>query len=131
MSEREPLPHARRILLVDDDPGVRRLVATCLRRGGFEVVETENSTAALQSWDEHAGAFGLLFTDMNMPDGMSGLELTEHLRRLDPHLPIVLASGFSDGLEGSALPSRVSFLPKPSGPAQLLDTVRSALGLNS
>jgi CheY-like chemotaxis protein len=126
MTDAALLP-ARRILLVDDDPGVRRLIAICLRRGGFEVVETENSSAALRSWEQHAGAFGLLFTDLVMPGGMSGIELLQFIRELSPDLPVVLSSGFSDGFDRAALPSGVTFLPKPSGSAELLDTVQRAM----
>lgn len=84
-----PFPPLR-VLLVDDDSGIRKLVRRVLVRAGYEVVESVNGMNALQQIQ--AGRFDLLITDIVMPD-MDGLELIRKLRSSHPHVPILAMSG--------------------------------------
>jgi CheY-like chemotaxis protein len=78
------------VLVVDDDPGMRRLISTVLEGAGFEVHEAEDGLAAL------AILGGLLpdaiISDLSMPR-MSGYELVPVIRRRFPHIPVVVLSG--------------------------------------
>src|SRR4051794_19146152 len=79
-----------RVLLVDDQPELRRLFRRSLSRVGYAVVEAWNGRVAVElSQLQH---FDVVISDVPMPD-MSGIELLEALREIDPDLPVVLTSG--------------------------------------
>ncbi len=82
------------ILVVEDDPEVRRLAANLLASLGYEVVEAKDGDSALTilGGDRH---IDLLFTDVVMPGGVGGLELAKECRRRYLGLKIVFASGYS------------------------------------
>jgi CheY-like chemotaxis protein len=67
------------ILLVEDDPAVRRLFANALTRAGYRVHEARNGLEALKVFDTAGAGVDLVLTDMRMPY-MGGAELTRHLR---------------------------------------------------
>lgn len=85
-------PHHRTVLLVDDEPGIRRSVGRFLRRYGFLVTEVPSVEAAMQALDE--GGFDLIVSDLRMP-GLSGEEFYAFLRRDHPGLlrRVVITSG--------------------------------------
>jgi len=118
--------HGETVLVADDDPMVRELAVTTLRRAGFEVVEAACGDAAARALREHPGRLSLVVLDLVMP-GLSGSEVLRELHALSPETPVVISSGFApsaaQGLEGVS-----AFLPKPWTPSQLLETVRAALG---
>jgi signal transduction histidine kinase/ActR/RegA family two-component response regulator len=123
-----PSATAATILLVDDEPAVRRATRLVLTRMGYQVEEASTPESALRRLEEAPGAFGLLITDHAMP-GMTGLELARHARTLKADLPILLASGYLDaetmervedlGLDGT--------LQKPYDRSLLRAQVESAL----
>ena len=110
-----------RVLVVEDNDAIRRLVVTLLRREGYEVREAGNGEQVLQSSLEPVE---LLVTDFAMP-GMTGMELAEKLR------PAKVL--FTSGCSVSELADRgfradtASFLPKPFSPIQLREKVHSLL----
>ena len=110
-----------RVLVVEDNDAIRRLVVTLLRREGYEVMEAGNGEQVLQSSLEPVE---LLVTDFAMP-GMTGMELAEKLR------PAKVL--FTSGCSVSELADRgfradtASFLPKPFSPIQLREKVHSLL----
>jgi DNA-binding response OmpR family regulator len=81
---------APRILLVDDDTGIRKLVRRVLVRAGYEVAESTDGLNGLRQM--RAGHFDLLITDLVMPD-MDGLELIRETRASRPEVPILAMSG--------------------------------------
>ena len=81
------------IWVVDDDRGVRFVLATALREAGHEVAEFERAAAVLAALGE--GAPDLLFTDVRMP-GDDGLALLQRLREVAPALPVVVMSAYTD-----------------------------------
>ncbi|MGG5818847.1 ATP-binding protein [Falsiroseomonas sp. HW251] len=99
------------VLLVDDDPLVLASTAGMLEELGHAVVEADGGRPALESL-ESGLAVDLVVTDYGMP-GMSGIELTEAVRRLRPGLPVILATGY-DELPAAA-PRDVTPLSKPFG----------------
>ncbi|KAF1857438.1 hypothetical protein Lal_00014291 [Lupinus albus] len=82
------------VLLVDDDPTVRDMVAGLLRGWGHRVIAATNANEALVVLDGPE-KLDLLLSDVVMPPGMDGTELARHAARMRPGLPVLLASGFA------------------------------------
>jgi DNA-binding NtrC family response regulator len=101
-----------RVLLVDDNPMLRRVMRRALEQAGVEVVEASNGQDALALAQQ--GHFGLVVTDVEMPV-MDGLELLSRLSTAQPDLPVVLMSGSFDAwvTEGATHPAAREFLRKP------------------
>ncbi|MGA2542338.1 MAG: response regulator [Verrucomicrobiota bacterium] len=121
-----------KILVVEDEPSLRLLVRKVLERSGFEVLEAASGRAALELWDQDKPHVDLLLTDMVMPDGMSGRQLAERLKADNPALKVLYTSGYSTELLGKdlGLQEGANFLQKPYPPSKLVQTVRTALGLD-
>jgi CheY-like chemotaxis protein len=81
------------ILVVEDDPQVRRSVQRILRRYGYKVLVCANGTEAIKLADSETAPIHLLITDLVLP-GMSGREVARKLRRMRPDLRVILTSGF-------------------------------------
>lgn len=105
---RQPGP----VLLVDDDPAVRRLTCEILRREGHSVVEAANGHAALATLKQHDVDFELLVTDLKMP-GMSGYELAQRVRRLSPATRVLFISGFPEQPDSELNDGQTRLLVKP------------------
>lgn len=102
-----------RILLVDDEEGLRAVGERLLSSQGFEVHSCATGEEALQIFGDSPGAFDLLYSDVVLP-GMSGPALALALRRLRPDLAVVLASGYAeDALSPDTTSPRTRFLQKP------------------
>jgi PAS domain S-box-containing protein len=82
------------VLVVDDDPMVRRTLAQLLSHLGFSVTEAASGPEALALFQAQPSRFRLVVIDQTMP-GLSGDGVIERLRRLRPALPVVLVSGYS------------------------------------
>jgi PAS domain S-box-containing protein len=115
------------ILLVEDDVSIRRVVAKCLKRWGYTVIEAEDGTSAMNLWPLHRGQIELVITDMMMPGGLNGLELAQALRRESPDLKVIITSGYAIDLarEGSPIVESVRFLQKPYEIDTLAKSIRS------
>lgn len=86
-----------RILLAEDDPAARTLMARALAGDGHSVIEAEDGQAALQAMSAEPAAIDVLVTDVDMP-GLDGIALAGRARALKPGLRVLLISGFADGL---------------------------------
>jgi signal transduction histidine kinase/CheY-like chemotaxis protein len=117
------------ILVVEDEPALRSLVRTVLTGNGFRILEAPNGVLALDLWRRHQAEVQLLLTDLVMPDGMTGRQLAESVCVDCPELPVIFTSGYSADVAGVDLDLRegVNFLPKPYGPAALVDIVLRTL----
>lgn len=120
---------AETILVVEDEPALRELVSRQLRRQGYQVIQANSGKEALALWPQHSKEIALLFTDMVMPDGMTGSELAETLQAQNPDLKVVYTSGYSEEVlqQDFALRGEIHFLQKPYHQDALLRTIRAAL----
>ncbi len=119
---------AGRVLLVDDQPELRRLFRRSLNRAGYVVVEAWNGRVAVQLAQQVH--FDVVISDVGMPD-MSGLELLATLHEQDPDLPVVLTSGSPDGATalGSDAIGAFAYLVKPVAFEIMRDAARRAVDL--
>jgi PAS domain S-box-containing protein len=117
------------ILLVEDEEPVRSLARTLLERKGYQVLEAKSGLSALEIWKERRETIDLLFTDMVMPDGISGRELAARLMAEKPGLKVIYTSGYTDDMlgENSPLRNNPNFLEKPFISHKLLQRVRECL----
>ena len=84
---------AARILVIDDDEDVRRMMADSIEALGFDVVEAADGRSGLRALEREIP--DLVLVDFAMPE-MNGAEVAEAIRRMLPDLPIIFVSGFSD-----------------------------------
>jgi signal transduction histidine kinase/CheY-like chemotaxis protein len=117
------------ILVAEDEPVLRDLVANILEFCGYKIYTAESGPAAIKVWEEHRSEIKLLLTDMVMPGGMTGRQLAENLREKDPNLKVVYTSGYSPGMAGKdiALLEGFNFLAKPYAPSKLAQVIRDCL----
>jgi CheY-like chemotaxis protein/signal transduction histidine kinase len=121
------------LLLVDDEPGIRSLVARALERAGFAVVQAASAQEALEAWQSRQAPPRLLVTDLTLP-GMPGNELAARLRLRWPEMPVLFISGYTGDARlaadaaGGRMDERTRFLHKPFTTGQLLEEVRRLLG---
>ena len=120
---------SQRLLVVDDERGVRQLMRTVLERQGFAVEEAFNGQMALDVLEQTSTAFDLVVSDVVMPE-LSGWELGRRLRTRHPQLPILFVSGYSpEELAdlGGQLDDEVTLLSKPFSIDQLVQSIRSLI----
>jgi two-component system cell cycle sensor histidine kinase/response regulator CckA len=120
---------AETILLVEDDPALREMAATLLRRLGYTVLAAADGIEALSLKQERGvGHLDLLFTDVVMPH-MSGKELSGRIRALSPHTRILFTSAYTENaiVHQGVLDKGVALLSKPFTPAALAFKVREVL----
>ncbi|MGA2247331.1 MAG: response regulator [Verrucomicrobiota bacterium] len=132
----EPLPAAAPVvggrgtlLLVEDEDIVRRPIGLYLRKLGYQVIEAGNGNQAYLLWRRHREQIDLLYTDMVMPEGVSGLDLAEKLRAEKPQLKVIISSGYSTEISMQGVPAGADYvyLPKPSPSAAIATAVRECL----
>ncbi len=116
------------ILVVEDDEALRLMVRKTLAVFGYRVIEATSGTEAWSLWEARQPVH-LLFTDMVMPGGLTGLDLAARIRQAQPTLKALVTSGYSSDLplELGNLPPGVKFLPKPYTPSALASAVRASL----
>ena len=116
------------ILVVEDNPDVRRLVLRQLRDLGYEVIEAANGPQALKILDDGA-TIDLLFTDVVMPGGMTGRQLAEAAKTRRPNLKTLFTSGYTEDsiLRLGKLDPGVRLLSKPYRKHELATRIRESL----
>lgn len=115
------------VLVVEDEPSVRRLAVLGLRSNGYTVLEAGNAAEALRMAGEET-RIDLLVSDVIMP-GMRGPELAKRLREIRPEAKLLLTSGHADTADAFRDPQGrlVPFLQKPFTPGRLAHKVRAVL----
>ena len=125
-----PTRASGRILVVEDDPSIRDLVARVLRRAGYDVVGASSAEEALSAVGKSNVPPDLLLTDVVLPGGEGGYDLAQSLRARYPSLPVTYMSGYSanSGVQAGRLEAGMDYLEKPFTPDALLQRVRRAVG---
>jgi DNA-binding NtrC family response regulator len=119
-----------RVLLVDDEANIRRMLGALLQAEGFETAEAANGNAALAALESAAPDAVLL--DLMMPGGLDGIGTLEQLKRRAPDVPVVMMSGkanLTDAVRATKL-GAFQFLEKPLSPEGVLAALRGALELS-
>ena len=118
---------AKTVLVVDDSPTMRQMVAFTLTSAGYQVVEAGNGKEAVGKVNGGAKP-DLVVTDLNMPE-MDGRTLAETLRRIRPELRVLFVSGYTETavVHPSERDDRTAFLAKPFTPEGLARSVRRLL----
>ena len=118
---------AETILLVEDEPAVRRLVSQMLQLTGYTVLEAANGPEALGLMDDVGHSVDLLLTDVVMPL-MNGGTLAQSLSRRHPKMRVLFTSGYMDDtVVQEVVAMGAQFLPKPFTPDALTQKVREVL----
>jgi len=113
------------VMVVDDEPLLRSLLADELRDSGLTVVEAASADEALSYLGANTNV-DLVFTDVQMPGTLDGLQLAASLKAGNPYLPIIVTSGnVSADLAGQ----HGTFIPKPYRIADAVALVFKALGV--
>jgi len=128
----EPIPAAPpasgTVLVVEDDPPLRRLTRRVLERAGYRVLDPAEPSAAIQICEDDAQPLDLLITDIIMPE-MDGRDLAVRVQELRPGLPMVFVSGYSEEiLDRRPIGDNSHFLPKPFSVQELTELVQEVLG---
>jgi len=118
-----------RVLLVEDETSVRRLVRKLLEMLGCEVVESSSGRDALERWPKLSEEISMVVTDVMMPGGVSGWDLAKSLHETNPELGILLTSGYNERPEDHGLGDvpEIAFLQKPYDANSLRDGIQSLL----
>ena len=118
------IPGSARILVVEDDPGVRGVATAMLSDLGYMVTEVGTADSALRLLENEP--IDLVFSDVVLPDGVSGYELCERVNQRWPELPVLLTSGYTADRLAPAH-SAFNMLNKPYDEAELSQAVRQLL----
>jgi CheY-like chemotaxis protein len=114
------------VLVVDDDPVVRKSFDRVLSGKGYAVITAESGEEALRKLNEEK--YDVVYTDIRMP-GMSGLDVAEEVKARRPWTPVVIITGYgTEAAEARAKAAGVAkFLHKPLSPETIEDSARDAL----
>lgn len=110
------------ILVVDDEPILRASIRTILEGNGYAVKEAANVNDALILLD--ADGIDAVLTDIEMPGGLSGLDLAKMIRAMWPSMALIVMSGRTLPKPGE-LPAHTPMLTKPFSPERLVETMRA------
>jgi len=114
-----------RVLVVEDETHVREVTMRLLQRAGYEVLTAPDAETALGMMGS-SGPFDLVLTDSAMP-GMRGEDLAAEIARVQPGLPVLLMSGYTEVERSPSTSAVIGFLQKPFAIPVLLAEVRRAI----
>jgi len=104
------------ILIVEDDDAVRDLAVEMFSSEGFSVLEALNAKSGMEQFKEHP-EIDLVFSDLILPGGVTGIEMTKQILEERPGIPIILVTGYQD--KGAAIAANtesmanIAYVPKP------------------
>jgi two-component system response regulator PilR (NtrC family) len=122
------VPPSVKVLIVEDEPGLRQMLEILFNREGYSVVSAPGYRAAVEAITQHPQPFPLVLTDLAMPDG-SGLDVVSVAKGRSPATEIILLTAHSS-VENAILAMRsgaYDFVAKPFKPAELAALVAKAL----
>ena len=118
---------AEKILIIDDEPDMLKLLSMIIReKSAYEVTTTNNPVEAIELVKK--GGFDLVISDLKMP-GLDGIEIIEAVKRLDEDTPVVIitAYGTVESASEAMLKGGFDFITKPFRKEQILFTIDKAL----
>lgn len=116
------------VLLVEDEPLIRQIMAESLEDAGFQVVQASTGDEAITLIHDPSMALTALVTDFHMPGRSDGAEVASVIREKWPDMPVVIASGRPDVLQQSwQAANGYRLLRKPYGPRQLIGVLREIM----
>jgi CheY-like chemotaxis protein len=117
------------LLVVEDEAPLLKLIHHILESHGYKVLGCSTGKAALEIWEEHRKKIDLLFTDMVLPDGMTGPDLADILAASKPSLKIIYTSGYGTEKVAAHLGLRegLNFIQKPFHARKLAEVVHDCL----
>jgi len=120
---------SRTLLVIEDEPSLRRLLVHALRREGYEVMDAEVAENAMKLWEANRDRIDLIISDIVMPGGLNGWELAKAFWRDCPTVKVLFMSGYFGDLPapGELDVNEKNFLRKPFLPTDLIARVRSLL----
>lgn len=125
-----PVDSGARILVVEDDPGVARILHRILGDAGYSITAAPSGDEGLENFRKAANPFDLVITDIVLPGSLQGPGLADAIRQDAPSIPIIFVTGFSDqAIPQEDGPSQnAKQLMKPVRRTELLGAVTKALG---
>ncbi len=120
---------AGKVLVCEDEPAIRRIVSRTLGSCGLQVIECASADEALRELQRRGADIDLVISDVVMP-GMSGVELMRTVRQLRPGIPVMLMTGYAEGLfeDDTETQPADAVLAKPFRGEELLAQVHELLG---
>lgn len=117
------------ILVVDDEKDVRDVACRVLEKSGYKVVEAKDGEDALRIFRKRSREIDAVLLDLTMPS-MTGDQVLERLREIDPNVIVVLTSGYEEDAVAERLAGRMpaGFLRKPYRVTELVSKVQTAIG---
>jgi len=121
-----------RILLVDDEPSIVRMITQMLTRSGYEVIGKTSSASALNVFKEAPEQFDLVISDMTMPE-ISGDQLAQAIKQIRPGIPIILCTGHSNRMdENKAKDLGIeAFITKPFSRKSITEAIPKVLSMRN
>jgi CheY-like chemotaxis protein len=112
------------VLVVEDDVHIRMILAEAMRDAALCVIEARSGEDAVNYLDA-GGQVDLVFSDIQMPGSIDGLQLARHVRATYPAIPVILTSG---NIKPAALGDVERFIPKPYEIGRVVALVAQILG---
>lgn len=114
-------------MLVEDDDSVRSIPIIILQFDGYDVVDVTCGEEAIHALETQS--FDLLFTDVNLPGDMTGIDVACRARKLNPKIKVLFTTGYmsNDILQNDEFDAKVDLINKPYRKAELLAKVHALL----
>ncbi|MCB1229610.1 MAG: response regulator [Verrucomicrobiae bacterium] len=131
-SSNPPVENAQqvtRVLVVDDEVGMRALSCAIIKSLGFQAIAVNTGEEAIETYRQHlqrSEPISAVIMDLALPGGMSGLETTDLLRQMDSSVAVIASSGYLQQNARAAALERgfAGILPKPYTPERLTAELR-------
>jgi len=116
------------ILIVDDEESIIEVASEVLDRQGYHILASAYGSEAIAMYEKTTPPIDLVILDVNLPD-MSGEDVLDRLHDINPHVKVILSSGYNLSEKANALTEKGvrQFLQKPFRMMELIKKVRNAL----
>lgn len=124
-----PTGKGETILLVEDENALRQMATAILTGYNYRILTAASGLEAVEVWNQHKDDISMLFTDIVMPQSLSGIDIGERFLQEKPSLKVIYTSGYSLNVIPKSIMIRRSgiFIPKPYTPSVLAKVIRQTL----